>query len=283
MEITLYIPCYNAEKYIKHTLDAVLGQTLMPSEILVIDDGSTDQSVNILKQYPVKLIKHDTNRGLAAARNTALQHAQFEYLASIDADVAPDKNWLYYLLDALKTDDVVGAGGRLIEKFQQTPADKWRALHMCQDLGNQARVISWPEKQYLAGFGSIFKKKALESVGGYNNIYRTNYEDADMGYRLLKAGYSIAYEPKAVAYHMRQDSAYSLIRTAWRWDYWPQHYKGGYNNIIKKLIQNMIWEIELLQEHTRPGYRQLIYVDLLYIILYIYWDLKYFFSLSGGK
>jgi glycosyltransferase involved in cell wall biosynthesis len=69
MKISLYIPCYNVEGHIERCIKGVLKQTLQPEKILVIDDGSTDRTAEIASNYPVKVIKHGSNRGLAAARN----------------------------------------------------------------------------------------------------------------------------------------------------------------------------------------------------------------------
>src|SRR5215469_385954 len=137
MMLSVYVPCYNAENYLEKSIQSLLAQTRPPDEILVIDDGSTDRTAEIAAKLPVKLVRHEQNKGLAAARNTAFRNATHELVGAIDADVYPDKDWLEHLLAPFDDPRVVATGGRLIEAFRDTPADAWRALQLCQDLGEE--------------------------------------------------------------------------------------------------------------------------------------------------
>ncbi len=97
-DLSVIIPCYNAERYIAATLDSVLAQTLRPAEVLVIDDGSTDGSAAIIRQYaqqpdsPIQLIQQ-ANAGESRARNVGIQRATSPFIAFLDADDIwmPDK------------------------------------------------------------------------------------------------------------------------------------------------------------------------------------------------
>mgnify|MGYP001823180553 CR=1 FL=1 len=71
MNISIYIPCYTAEKHLTQVLTAVMKLTLTPSEVIVVNDSSTDKTMDIARMFPVKIIEHESNKGLAAARNTA--------------------------------------------------------------------------------------------------------------------------------------------------------------------------------------------------------------------
>jgi len=82
--ITVYIPAYNVAKYLPQSIESILAQTLAPVEILVIDDGSTDDSAKIAGRYSqITLVRHERNCGLAAARNTAFRLARSEFVASL--------------------------------------------------------------------------------------------------------------------------------------------------------------------------------------------------------
>ncbi|RUT02705.1 hypothetical protein DSM106972_056250 [Dulcicalothrix desertica PCC 7102] len=87
-KVSVIIPLYNAEKYIAATIESVLAQTYKDFEILIIDDGSPDRSVEVCQQFTDPRIKiiHQANRGLPGARNTGIRHAQGDYLAFLDAD-----------------------------------------------------------------------------------------------------------------------------------------------------------------------------------------------------
>lgn len=90
-KVSVIIPVYNAEKYLKQCLDSVTNQTLKEIEIICVDDGSTDNSYHILKKYKskddrIKIIKKDNNEGLLLARKTGVKYAAGEYIMFVDAD-----------------------------------------------------------------------------------------------------------------------------------------------------------------------------------------------------
>jgi glycosyltransferase involved in cell wall biosynthesis len=278
MKLTVYIPCYNAEKSVGDTLRSLLDQSRQPDEILVIDDGSTDKTVEIVSKYPVRLLRHDRNRGLAAARNTAFINASYELVGAVDADVYPSRDWLEQLLLHFDESHVAGTGGRLIENFRQTPPDAWRSIQLCQDLGEQRIIIEGTSHKCIGGFGTIFRKSAVQEIGGYNERYRTNYEDVDLCKRLVRAGHKLIFEPKAVAYHLRRDTVGSVIRTAWQWDFYLHYLKGGYNNIWLKILFNFRFARVLVWNHIRSGHFSLLPIDLRLAFQHSVMDLRYYFS-----
>lgn len=278
MKLSVYIPCYNAEKYLDKSIRSLLDQTRPPDEILIIDDGSTDQSVEIASRFPVKVVRHDRNKGLAAARNTAFRNASHELVGAIDADVYPDKDWLEQLLVHFDDPCVVGTGGRLLEAFRETPADAWRALQLCQDLGEERIVIEGDSRKCLGGFGTILRKSAVQEIGGYNESYRTNYEDVDLNGRLVRAGHRLIFEPRAVAYHQRRDTIPSVIRTAWNWDFYFHYFNGGYNNVWLKILFNFRFARALAWNHIRTGRLALLPIDLRLPLQHSRMDLRYHFS-----
>lgn len=278
MGLTVYIPCFNAEPYLETSIRCLLNQTRPPDEILIIDDGSTDRSLEIASRFPVRVIRHERNRGLAAARNTAFTNAAHDLVGAIDADVFAEANWLERLLAHFADKRVVATGGRLIEQFRDTPADMWRFLHLCQDMGAKRIDIEWPSHRRLGGFGTILKKSAVSEVGGYNESYRTNYEDCDMCERLLRADHKLVFEPLAVAHHQRRDNARSVVRTAWRWEFYSHYFHGGYNNLWLKLLFNFRWARVLAWEHIRMGRPSLLAIDARLPWVHSIMDLQYYFS-----
>jgi len=278
MKLSLYIPCYNAAEYLEKSIGSLLGQTRPPDEILIIDDGSTDKSVEIASSFPVKLIRHERNKGLAAARNTAFKNAAHELVGAIDADVYPDKDWLEQLLLPFSDLRVVGTGGRLIEAFRETPADAWRALQLSQDLGEERIIIGGHSHKCLGGFGTILKKSVVQEIGGYNENYRTNFEDVDLCRRLVQAGHKLVFEPRAVAYHQRRDTIRSVIRTAWNWDFYFHYFNGGYNRIWLKIFFNFRSARALIWKHVRSGHFALLPIDLRLPFRHSQMDLHYHFS-----
>jgi glycosyltransferase involved in cell wall biosynthesis len=214
-KVTLYIPCFNAEKTIKECLDNVMKQTYPIDEIIIIDDGCQDKTMDVVSKYPVRIIKHVRNRGLAAARNTAFKEANNDFVAALDADCAAHSDWLKQLMDCFYDEEVSGVGGILIEKYTSSAPDKWRALHMSQSWGEG--IIENPP--FLYGSNTVFRKSIVLSVGMYNEIFRNNYEDVCLSESFYDKSFNLIYNPKGIAEHLRQDTTLSVLRTYRDWQY----------------------------------------------------------------
>lgn len=212
MKVSVAIPCYNGEQYIGRTIESVLSQTYKPDEVLVIDDGSIDKSVMIVQTYPIRLIQHMGNKGLACARNTAVEYSIGEILAFLDVDAFADKDWLMTLLSGYDGSMVGGVGGQGIEANVHSLADQWRQAHAGQGHGSKPKDVD-----FLYGLNMSFRKKILELVGGFNPSFRTNAEDMDIGLRINTLGYRLKYLPNAKVYHQRTDDMVSLRRTMGAW------------------------------------------------------------------
>ncbi len=221
--VSLYIPCFNVQATIGDCIQGLLKQTYPPDEILVIDDGSSDRTAEIASGYPVKVIRHERNKGLAAARNTGIKNSRNELVAFVDADCIPAPEWLERLVVCLEDEAVALAGGRLTEGVLLSSADRWRAAHMCQHWGESPRR----DPEFIFGHDGLVRKSALEKAGWYNETYRTNGEDVDISRRLGACGFSLMYEPAAVVKHLRRDSFASILKTAYRY-WWSANFESIY-------------------------------------------------------
>jgi glycosyltransferase involved in cell wall biosynthesis len=110
-QVSVIIPVYNTAPYLRRCLDSVCGQTLRDMEIICVNDGSTDDSADILRRYEnadrrVKSVEHQHNRGPAAARNTGMRAARGEYLSFLDSDDWIDQGYLQALADAAERENV---------------------------------------------------------------------------------------------------------------------------------------------------------------------------------
>ncbi len=213
-KVSVYVPAYNVADFLGPCIEGLLGQTFPADEILVIDDGSRDTSAEIAARYPsVTLIRHPVNKGLAAARNTAMRAARNELVASMDADCIAAPDWLAELARNLTDPAIVGVGGKLIEGVQRSLADRWRSVHMPQHWGDAP--IRGP--RFLFGCNNLFRKSAVLELGGYDERMRTNGEDTDLCMRLREKNWKFLYVPSAQATHLRHDTTRSILDTYWRW------------------------------------------------------------------
>lgn len=218
--ISLYIPCYNAAGYLDRVLAAVMAQTHPLEEVLVVDDGSTDATAAVAERwassarYPLRVVRHPGNLGLASARNTGVREARCDLVACVDSDVAPEPDWLARLAEEM-TEEVSGVGGELLEYYQETLPDRWRAHHMLQRRGPR-RIYRPP---FIWGSNSLFRKEALHAAGLYNVRCRTNAEDVKLC-EIIRDEHVLIYTPFAKCNHLRRDTIRSVMRNFWKWYYY---------------------------------------------------------------
>lgn len=276
MNVTAYIPAYNVSEYLPATIQGLLAQTHPFDEVLVIDDGSRDNSAEVASRYPqVTLIRHAVNKGLAAARNTALRAARNELVASVDADVIADPSWIATLLPHLDDPNVVGAGGILVEGVQTTLADRWRRARMAQEWGQQ--YIRNP--RFLYGCNNVFRKSAVLNVGGYNESLRTCGEDPDLAARIRAHGWDLVYDPAARTTHLRHDSLKTVLDMYWRW--WRFGNQAYHNGIsLRSWIGHALFVhfpynfLEPAKADLRTGRLDLVGMDFLALAYMPYRDFR---------
>jgi glycosyltransferase involved in cell wall biosynthesis len=283
--ITAYIPAYNVSGHLARAIEGILAQTQPFDEILVIDDGSRDDSADIASRYSqVRLIQHPVNRGLAAARNTAIRAARNELVASVDADVIPDPAWIASLAPHFADVKIAGAGGILFEGVQTTLADRWRRARMGQQWGTN--LVRNPLVLY--GSNTVYRKSAVLGVGGYDESLRSAGDDTDLDKRLRADGWELIYDPAARATHMRHDSLRSIMDMYWRW------WKFG-NNSYPNGVTLRSWLGHALFVHFRynflepaktdlsQGHLDLFAMDLLALGYLPYRDLRLWMSTKPAR
>ncbi len=271
-DITVYIPAYNVASFLPQSIESVLGQTLNPAKILVVDDGSRDDSATIAESYrEVTLVRHDKNRGLAAARNTAFRVASTEFVASLDADCVAEKTWLEMLLPHMADPKIAGAGGFLMEGIQISLADRWRRAHMPQEWG--MKVVQNPK--FLFGCNNLFRRTAVLDAGGYDERFRTNGEDFDLSRRLIAKKWEIIYDPAARATHLRHDNLKSILDAYWRWwKFGVNAYATGIS--LRSVVGHALFVhfrytfLELFGRDWQARRFELLPVDVL-LLLYLYY------------
>ncbi len=217
LNVSLYIPVYNGETTIKSVLESVFKLNPSPQEIIVVNDGSSDRTSDILDNYKEKIIiiNNLVNRGLAYSRNIGLKNARYDEIASLDSDVEVDTEWLKNLYDTKMKFNSSICGGKLIEKYKDKNIyNFWRHVHATQnnfgtkDIHNLKRPVS--------GSNSLLSKNAWQSVGGYDEQYTTNGEDSTFCQKLIQKNFKISFCSKARAYHLRNDNLMSLVNSVRR-------------------------------------------------------------------
>jgi len=243
MRCTAYVPCFNGGRHLGATLQALSSQTRLPDEILVINDGSSDDSAAIARRHAARLISHERNLGLAAARNTARRVARGDVLIGLDVDAIPAPDYVERVMDRFEADPrLAGLCGRLIESNSVLLPDRWRQVHMPQHHGDT--MLHRP--RFCFGSVSSFRAMAVDAVGGWSPRFRTNYEDVDLSRRLRAAELPTLYDPECVARHQRSDSAESVLSGFWNW-FAPAGREAGHfgslHSIIDQRLEQVSWGV----------------------------------------
>ena len=110
LKISVVIPVYNEEKYLAKNLDSLMAQNVKPDEIIIVDNNSTDNSVAIAKEYPVKII-HESKQGMIPARNRGFNEARYDIIARTDADTILPPTWIKRIKKTFLNEEFVAISG----------------------------------------------------------------------------------------------------------------------------------------------------------------------------
>lgn len=226
-DVTIYVPCYGSEATIGPCLEALRSLRVPPARLLVIDDGSPTPVADRIDRRGVEIIRHEINRGLGAARNTALAATRTALIAGIDSDVAVDDRWLERALEAMHESGAAGFGGAMYERNQEDLGDRWRARHMAQHWGTRPVV----NPRFLYGCNTLFRVEALRAVGGYDDRLRSNDEDRLVCEALHAAGMTTFYSPTAACWHLRRDTVRSILPGYWKWHHARGLLRGDFDDV----------------------------------------------------
>jgi GT2 family glycosyltransferase len=213
MDISIVIPNYNGEHLLKENLPKVYKQVsnykLGKVEIIVVDDGSKDGSVNFLDEFSktyqnVKFLVNKKNLGFAPTVNKGVQVATGEIIILLNTDVYPEDDFLEPLLKHF-TDEKVFAVGCLDRSIEDNGIvlrgrglGEWKRGFLMHRRGEVDKTNTF----WASGGSSAFRKSIWDKLGGLNELYTPfYYEDIDLSYRALKSGYKVLFEPKSIVVH----------------------------------------------------------------------------------
>ena len=206
--VSVVVCSYNGGRTIDECLESLAGLQYPDYEVIVIDDGSTDDTAAIARRHDVRLLS-TPNRGLSAARNAGLALATGEIVAYIDDDAWADPHWLAYLATTLLTTEHAGAGGPNVPP----PGDGEVAHAVAAAPGGPVPVLlSAREAEHLPGCNMAFRRSALAAVGGFDPRFRTAGDDVDVCWRLRDHGGTLGFSAAALVWHHRRGS----VRAYWR-------------------------------------------------------------------
>jgi GT2 family glycosyltransferase len=231
--ISVVVCSYNGARTIGGCLEGITKLDYPDYEVIVVNDGSTDATETIARQFPVRLVTTD-QRGLSNARNLGMGLSSGEIVAYLDDDAYPDQHWLTYLAATFMSTSYACVGGPNIAP----PGDGPIADCIDNAPGNPTHILlSDGEAEHIPGCNMAFRKADLQAIDGFDPFYRVAGDDVDVCWRLQQRGLTLGFSPAAMVWHHRR---YSL-RSFWKQQYgygkaealleqkWPERYSGiGY-------------------------------------------------------
>lgn len=206
--ISVVVCSYNGSATIGETLSALARLDYPDYEVVVIDDGSTDETSRIAERYPVRLIRTE-NKGLSSARNTGMHAATGDIVAYIDDDAYPDPHWLTYLAASFARTDHAGIGGPNIAP----PNDGAIADCIANAPGGPVHVLLSDElAEHIPGCNMAYRRDRLMAVGGFDPRFRVAGDDVDLCWRLQERGWTLGFSPAAVVWHHRRPSTVRYLK-----------------------------------------------------------------------
>jgi GT2 family glycosyltransferase len=239
--VTIIIVNWNSGALLAQCMEHLAKQSYQPASILIIDNASTDGSTEFAAAIPgITLQRLETNIGFAAANNLALADCHTEFVALLNPDAFPEPDWLERLLNAVQANpDFAAFGSRQMAYGSDGVVDGagdiyhfsglvWRRGYgrPRSSLENISGEIFSP-----CACAALYRRDALQSVGGFDEDYFCYVEDVDLGFRLRLAGYKAMYVPDAVVYHVGsattggRHSGFSLYH--------------GHRNLVWTYLKNM--------------------------------------------
>src|SRR5215468_8663590 len=206
--ISVVVCSFNGSRTIGGCLEAI-GNIRYPAfEVIVVDDGSTDDTAAIAAQYDATLIR-TPNHGLGHARNVGWQAASGEIIAYIDDDAYPDPDWLTYIVETLRNGNYGGVGGPNI----LPPHDGSIAACVANSPGGPRHVLlTDTEAEHIPGCNMALVRTALEAIGGFDERFRVAGDDVDICWRLQERGWKLGFSPAAQVWHHRRNSVRAYLR-----------------------------------------------------------------------
>ena len=206
--VSVVVCAYNAERTMAACLASLEKLNYPDYEVVVVNDGSTDRTLEISERFAYCRIISQPNKGLSVARNVGADAATGEIVAYTDSDCVADPDWLTYLVAKMETAQLMACGG---PNFPP-PEDSLVPAAVAVSPGGPTHVLlSDDVAEHIAGCNMAFRRDVLLRMGGFDPVYRAAGDDVDICWRFQDAGYTIGFSPAAVVWHFRRNTVKAYI------------------------------------------------------------------------
>lgn len=221
MTVSVVVPILDAAPTLPRCLAALVALGSAPDEILLVDNGSTDGSLDLVRAvlreraWPGAISLTEPRRGASAARNTGIRAAKGDVIAFTDSDCAPEPGWLAALTAPFADPRVGAVAGRVVPAAPDSTVELFSALYTLRLGERPARFERWTP--WAGGFPTAnlaVRRRLLEALGGFDESLRIYGEDYDLCARLYTRGAQIVYAPEARVRHHHRTSVRGMLRQA---------------------------------------------------------------------
>ncbi len=266
--VSIVIVCWNSAKYLPRCLESISKQTFRDFEVILVDNGSTDEAtIGLENKYPelsFRVERLTSHRGFAAANNVGAYLACSKWLILLNTDAFPEPHWLDELLRAADNNPKMGSfSSRQLQannpKILDGTGDAYHVSGLAWRLG-----LGFPADEYGLESSEIFSacaaaamylREAFLEVGGFDEDFFSYFEDVDLGFRLQLTGFQSMYVPSATVYHV--GSATFGVRSDFAFYHSPRNLIWTY---FKNMPTSMLWRY--LPAHLMANFIYLIYYTL---------------------
>jgi len=207
-----FVPCFNNELTVAAALLSLQRQSLGPSELFVVDDGSVDGSCAVAVGSGVSVIAMGRNTGRGAVRAEAIFAAHHDYLLCCDATNQLPVDFAARAISWFEDPNVAAVFGRIWQSKARSVADRWRGRHLFK----VHHFLPVQHRALLSTYGCVLRRESVIKVGNFDRSLRHS-EDADLGRRLLDAGFDVVFDPELLVISNVTNTVRQVLERYWRW------------------------------------------------------------------
>lgn len=214
MKATIVIPNINGKGWLKDSIESVYAQTEQDFELIVVDNGSTDESLEQARAYCARpnftLIENGVNTGFSHAVNQGIARARGEYVVLFNNDAFAEPQWLAELIRTAEKDPrIFAVQSLMIRHFDRELADDAgdyvTVMAFACKTGDGRRASRYTKEKRIfsaCGGASLYRRRILDEIGGFDENFFAYFEDVDLSWRANNAGYKNVFCPAARCYHI---------------------------------------------------------------------------------
>jgi len=285
VELSIIVCTKNNQRTLMSCLKAIFESKPENSEVIVVDGGSVDQTIEIIGAFPIDKVANDGGLGLAVARQIGFEVSSGDLVCYVDADVILTPNWFSAMLDVFR-DPTVGQ------------------VHSLNACGNSENLVSrldgYIREAWLTRYGgtwgrvpcigtesTIFRRRAIEEAEGFRREFRHVAESMDLSWRISRRGWQVLLVRNARAYHVLRSTTGGVVRQ--QLNYGKGGYQMGpdYSNPLRIIVSALLSPLTGLRLSVKAS---IAYRDFSYLLLILFYPLErisyalgYFQGFTSGK